>query len=112
MPGGIGPIDRQLALNCSSLDASRRVAAGCNERDIFYNLSVGRVHYSPVTERLYFVASAHLPMEGVLQAVMQGFGKSLVVRQLHLDSHGCAWVARCPKLEQFRHVRRFARDPP
>lgn len=94
MPGGIAPVDRDTAQACQGRGTGQSIPAGSGEAEIFHRLALGRVCYSYLHERLYFVHSAHVPVTEILNAVMRGHGEAAVIEQLHLDPHGVFKGAR------------------
>jgi hypothetical protein len=94
MPGGIARVDRRTAQACRGSGADFSIPAGSGEAEIFYRLALGRICYSYLTERLYFVQSSHIPVSRILESVMRGLDRTLLIEQLHLDPHGVFTGAR------------------
>lgn len=87
MPGGIGPIDREIARSCRRERPSASLPGGCPESEIFYRLSLGQVFYSYQLEKLYFVSSEHVSVVPLLASALRGLGKTPAIEQRHLDPH-------------------------
>lgn len=88
MPGGIGSIDQQLALNLRCNDRATGLGIDASPTEIYYNLGMDRVHYVPQTGVLYFPHSSYFPILKTLQAVYRGADTPLEIEQLFMDRHG------------------------
>ncbi len=88
MPGGIGSIDQQLALNLRCNDRATGLSVDASPTEIYYNLGMDRVHYDPQTNSLYFPHSSYFPILATLKAVFHGADTELEIEQLFMDRHG------------------------
>ena len=85
MPGGIGPVDSECARALCRNRREVRLPASADEVQIFFNLSMDRVHYAPARNAIYFVDSRHLEVPGIIRSVMRSLGICVPIEQLHLD---------------------------
>ena len=88
MPGGIGSIDLELALNLRCNDRATGLGLDASPTEIYYNLGMDRVHYVPQTRSLYFPHSSYFPVLETLEAVFRGADTELEIEQLFMDRHG------------------------
>ena len=87
MSGGSGPIDKKCAKSLLRNSRELVLLDGCEEIEIFKNLSMNRVAYFPARGCLYYVASEHSFVRATIDAVFTGLKKSYRVEQLYLDKH-------------------------
>ena len=88
MPGGIGSIDEELAQGLRCTDRATGLTAGASHTQIYFNLSMDRVHYVPQAQFLYFPHSSYFPILETLKAVYAGLEIRLEIEQLFMDEHG------------------------
>ncbi len=88
MPGGIGPVDPECAEALCRSHRQVRLPASADEVQIFYNLSMNRVHYIPARNAIYFVESSHVAVQTIILSVMRSLGVTPLIDQLHLDKCG------------------------
>ena len=88
MPGGIGPVDPECAEALCRSHRQVRLPASADEVQIFYNLSMDRVHYIPARNAIYFVESSHVAVQTIILSVMHNLGLTARIDQLHLDKNG------------------------
>lgn len=96
----IGPVDSNCAKTLCSRHRKVRSPASEGEANIFFNLCMDRVHYSPVRNAIYFVDSSYIKVAEVIQAVLRGLGCEPQVEQLYLD-----------QLSIFKSLKRVRMDP-
>lgn len=87
MSGGSGPIDKQCAEHLLGNARDIILDEQCGEVEIFKNLSMNRVVYFPTRQSVYFVASEHSNILGIITSVFKGLKKSFTIKQLFLDEH-------------------------
>jgi hypothetical protein len=78
-------------------DENRRAFLGCRrqvsighdggEIQILYHLDMGRVHYCPQTQYLYFCNSFVVEIRGTIESVMSGLGHQCEIERVYLDVH-------------------------
>ncbi len=88
MPGGIGPVDPECAEALCQTHREIRLPPTADERRIFYNLTMDRVHYVPEKNAIYFVDSKHTGVQKIMDAALKSIGATLTTTQLHLDNRG------------------------
>ena len=88
MPGGIGPVDPKCAKALCQAHREIKLPPTADERRIFYNLSMDRVHYVPDRDALYFVDSRHSGVQNILDAELRSMGVTAQITQLHIDNLG------------------------
>ena len=82
MPGGIGPVDSDCAKALCLTLREVSLPASADELQIFYNLSMHRVHYFPQRGAIYYVESRHVPVQETLLATLGGAASRLEITQL------------------------------
>lgn len=88
MPGGIGSINQELALNLRCNDRATGLGLDASPTEIYYNLGMDRVHFEPKARYLYFPHSTYFPILETLEAVFRGANTPLETEQLFMDRHG------------------------
>lgn len=88
MSGGSGPISKQCAERLQQSERAVALDEQSGTMEIFKNLSMNRVVYFPTHQSVYFVASEHFDILGIIEAVFGGLKKTFKVEQLFLDEHG------------------------
>lgn len=91
-------------------DENRRAFLGCRrqvsigndggEIQILYNLDMGRVHYCPQTQYLYFCNSFVVETRGTIESVMAGLGHKCEFEPVYLDVHRFFPAANRVRLSQ------------
>ncbi|MBT3047233.1 MAG: hypothetical protein G8D61_07680 [gamma proteobacterium symbiont of Ctena orbiculata] len=84
------------------LSHRRQVTIGkdSGETQIVYNLDMGRVHYSPQTQYLYFCNSYVVAIRRVIESVLEGLEQKCEIECVYLDSHRCLPAANRVRLNQ------------
>lgn len=88
MPGGVGPVNAECATALRHAQRDVRLSASANEKQIFYNLTMDRVHYCPRRNAVYFVTSVHVAIHAITETVLKSMGAKMRAEQLYLDKHG------------------------
>ena len=88
MPWGKGSITPEMATGLRCQDRQTGLDVNATHTQIFYNLGMDRVHYTPQIGVLHFVNSEHFRVLDIIKTVYQGLGKIPRVEQLFLDGHG------------------------
>lgn len=88
MPGGIGPVNAECATALRYGQRDVRLPASADEKQIFYNLTMDRVHYFPQRNAIYFVDSVHVAVQAIIESVLKSMGVTMQIEQLYLDKSG------------------------
>lgn len=91
-------------------DENRRAFLG-NRRQVFigneigevqivYNLDMGRVHYSPQTQYLYFCNSCVVEIRRTIESVLEGLRQKFEIECVYLDANRCLPAANRVRLDQ------------
>lgn len=94
MAGGTGPVDASTVRTVRDGEGGDRIPAGAGEREIFYNLSAGRVLHDIQGGYLYFVDSIHIPVGRIIESTLLGLGSRRRPERRYLDDNayfGAAW---------------------
>lgn len=96
----IGPVDSNCAKTLCSHHRKVSSPASEGEANIFFNLCMDRVHYSPGRSAIYFVDSSYVKVAETIDSVLKGLGCEPQVEQLYLD-----------QLSIFKSLKRIRLDP-
>ena len=85
MPGGIGRVSETMVSAGTQQD--RVIATVKNANEIFYNLDIRRVYFDRAEGQLYFVDAPSVSVWKTIAAALGRERDSVVIEQLHLDTH-------------------------
>ncbi len=96
----IGPVDSKCAMTLCKSHRKVSSPAAEGEANIFFNLCMDRVHYSPERNAIYFVDSSYIKVAETIEAVLRGLGCKPQIEQLYLD-----------QLSIFKSLKRVRLEP-
>ena len=85
MPGGVGKVSETMI--SATTGKRRKLASLNNANEIFFNLDAHRVYFDSCEGYLYFVDAPADLVTRTIRAALSGIQGSLVIEQLHLDTH-------------------------
>jgi len=96
----IGPVDSNCAKTLCKSHRKVSSPASEGEANIFFNLCMDRVHYSPGRNAIYFVDSSYIKVAETIDLVLKGLGCDPQIEQLYLD-----------QLSIFKSLKRVRLEP-
>lgn len=93
MAGGTGPVDAKTVRTHRGGADGDRIPAGAGEREIFYNLSAGRVLHDVEAGYVYYVDSVHIPVGRIIDSALRGLGSPHRPERRYLDDNACFGAA-------------------
>ncbi|WP_316366603.1 hypothetical protein [Candidatus Thiodiazotropha sp. CDECU1] len=97
------PVSRLSDENRRAFLSHRRqvsISNNSGEIQIVYNLDMGRVHYSPQTQYLYFCNSVVVDIRCIIESVLTGLEQTCEIECVYLDTNQCLPAASRVRLTQ------------
>ncbi|MES9991897.1 MAG: hypothetical protein ABW098_08080 [Candidatus Thiodiazotropha sp.] len=95
------PVSRLNDENRRAVLSHRRqvsISKNSGEIQIVYNLDMGRVHFSPQTQYLYFCNSYVVEIQRIIESVLEGLQQKCEIECVYLDTHHCLPAANRVRL--------------